>query len=623
MCGAIALALLSSCSNSSSEKRHLTVSVWDYSLISSGYTDYIEEQNPDYDIEWIVGEDDLNFYVEQAEQGSLPDVILVSSFESTEAAKLTDSLLNLKDLEVGAGYSESFAQTLPGNTNDSMKWLFASGSYEGILINSYLFELHDIPVPTDRESFIAACKAFEKKGIRGFVAGYADNATSDKVFQGLAMSSFSSEQGQSWVNAYESGTTQDLDISVWGTALNELSAYIDEGVMKPEDAMLTPDKANKMFINGEAAMVFEYGKNVSEYMSEYNMTVRALPFFVGDQAIAMVDPSFYGAVSSVIPHGVSSDSIDSSHYEAPCEILASIMSEEGQQAYRDAMNVDTAISFNAETKTVLPETLSSIQTCLDEGAVFHPLIDANLEASVADIVRSRMQDLEATDAYSTLTKKLAERKKHQSLVAASYSEGVSNIWSDTTGNEAGSVIAQVVAEQKKADFGILSAKTAQCPLYVGEKTNEQLTFPIPANKVYIGSLTGDEITSLLSECVAEAETLYEVPVVSGLHMVVSKKKNSYELVSVEQIVYDPHGDGTVVVASEEQQTQTQSLDASAEYEVVLSGYNGEALLEKAQEKGILEKLASPSETLQYVWSSFFASHDDVKLPNPESYFELS
>ena len=58
----LALFPLTLCScDSPDQKTHVTVSVWDDSVLTSGFAQYIEEQNPDYEIEWIVGDDSLDF----------------------------------------------------------------------------------------------------------------------------------------------------------------------------------------------------------------------------------------------------------------------------------------------------------------------------------------------------------------------------------------------------------------------------------------------------------------------------------------------------------------------------------------------------------------------------------
>ena len=67
LCVVVAMTLaffplvLCSC-DSPDQKTHVTVSVWDDSALTSGFAQYIEEQNPDYEIEWIVGDDSLDFY---------------------------------------------------------------------------------------------------------------------------------------------------------------------------------------------------------------------------------------------------------------------------------------------------------------------------------------------------------------------------------------------------------------------------------------------------------------------------------------------------------------------------------------------------------------------------------
>ncbi len=51
-------------------------------MLTSGLLSTSKEQNPDYEIEWIVGDDSLDFYDYQAKHGSLPDVILTKDFNA-------------------------------------------------------------------------------------------------------------------------------------------------------------------------------------------------------------------------------------------------------------------------------------------------------------------------------------------------------------------------------------------------------------------------------------------------------------------------------------------------------------------------------------------------------------
>lgn len=108
------LLLLCSC-ESKQQKTHVTVSVWDYSVISSGFAQYINELNPDYDIEWIVGDDSLDFYSYQAKNGSLPDVVLTRDFNRVSAETLGDSLYDLSGTELVQNYPEKSLSQISGD----------------------------------------------------------------------------------------------------------------------------------------------------------------------------------------------------------------------------------------------------------------------------------------------------------------------------------------------------------------------------------------------------------------------------------------------------------------------------------------------------------------------------
>ena len=53
----------------------------------------------------------------------------------------------------------------------------------GFVVNKDLFETYDIPLPTDYESFVSACQAFDKVGIRGFTADYFYDYTCMETLQ--------------------------------------------------------------------------------------------------------------------------------------------------------------------------------------------------------------------------------------------------------------------------------------------------------------------------------------------------------------------------------------------------------------------------------------------------------
>ena len=58
------------------------------------------------------------------------------------------------------------------NQDGTVNWLPVCADTHGFVVNKDLFEKYDIPLPTDYESFVSACQAFDEVGIRGFTADY-------------------------------------------------------------------------------------------------------------------------------------------------------------------------------------------------------------------------------------------------------------------------------------------------------------------------------------------------------------------------------------------------------------------------------------------------------------------
>ena len=76
------MSLLSGCGRKSTEKEDaetLTVYLWTTNLYEK-YASYIQEQLPDINIEFVVGNNDLDFYRFLNENGGLPDIITCCRF---------------------------------------------------------------------------------------------------------------------------------------------------------------------------------------------------------------------------------------------------------------------------------------------------------------------------------------------------------------------------------------------------------------------------------------------------------------------------------------------------------------------------------------------------------------
>ena len=171
------LSLLTGCSGKDAERTQkledaqtIQVYLWSTSLYEN-YAPYVQAQLPDVNIEFIVGNNDLDFYKFLQQNGGLPDIITCCRFSLHDAAPLKDSLMNLAMTnEAGAVYN-TYLNSFK-NEDGSVNWLPVCADAHGFVVNRSLFEQYDIPLPTDYASFAAACQAFEKIGIRGFTADY-------------------------------------------------------------------------------------------------------------------------------------------------------------------------------------------------------------------------------------------------------------------------------------------------------------------------------------------------------------------------------------------------------------------------------------------------------------------
>ena len=135
------ILLLSGCVGNRAEKRDaetITVYLWSTNLYEK-YAPYIQKQLPDINVEFVVGNNDLDFYKFLKENGGLPDIITCCRFSLHDASPLKDSLMDLSTTnEAGAVYNtyiNSFT-----NQDGSVNWLPVCADAHGFVVNRDLFE---------------------------------------------------------------------------------------------------------------------------------------------------------------------------------------------------------------------------------------------------------------------------------------------------------------------------------------------------------------------------------------------------------------------------------------------------------------------------------------------------
>lgn len=280
------LSLLTGCSEKNAKRTQeqedaqtIQVYLWSTSLYEN-YAPYVQSQLPDVNIEFIVGNNDLDFYKFLQQNGGLPDIITCCRFSLHDAAPLKDSLINLAMTnEAGAVYN-TYLNSFK-NEDGSVNWLPVCADAHGFVVNRSLFEQYDIPLPTDYASFVAACQAFEKVGIRGFTSDYTYDYTCMETLQGLSAAELTTTAGRKWRTTYSdpaSTARVGLDDTVWPGAFERMEQFIQDTHLTADDLALNYDDVTGMFRNGEVAMYFGSSAGVKMFQDEGIDTI-FLPFF--------------------------------------------------------------------------------------------------------------------------------------------------------------------------------------------------------------------------------------------------------------------------------------------------------------------------------------------------------
>lgn len=130
------IALLASCGKKSVKKEEaetIRVYLWTTNLYDK-YAPYIQSQLPDVNIEFVVGNNDLDFYKFLDENGGLPDIITCCRFSLHDASPLKDSLMDLSTTnEAGAVYNTYLNNFM--NEDGSVNWLPVCADAHGFVVN--------------------------------------------------------------------------------------------------------------------------------------------------------------------------------------------------------------------------------------------------------------------------------------------------------------------------------------------------------------------------------------------------------------------------------------------------------------------------------------------------------
>ena len=567
----MAVSLLTGCGTKSAEQvqeqedaQTIQVYLWTTSLYEN-YAPYIQAQLPDVNIEFIVGNNDLDFYKFLQQNGGLPDIITCCRFSLHDAAPLKDSLMNLAlTNEAGAVYN-TYLNSFK-NEDGSVNWLPVCADAHGFVVNRSLFEQYDIPLPTDYESFVSACQAFEKVGIRGFTADYAYDYTCMETLQGLSATELTTTEGRKWRTAYSdpaSTARVGLDNAVWPGAFERMEQFIQDTHLTADDLAQTYDDVMDLYRNGEVAMYFGTSAGVKMFQDEGIDTI-FLPFFSqnGEKWI-MTTPYFQIALNRDLEQ-------DNARREKAMKVLNVMLSEEAQS--RIVADGQDVLSYSQNVPLRLTEYLKDARDVVEENHMYIRIASNDFFAISKDVVSKMIAgEYTAKQAYRAFnTQLLAEDTPADDEIVLTSGKSYSNVFHANGGSASFSVMANTLRGVYGTDVLLATANSFTGSVLQADYNKKMAASMIMPNGLMSRqrTMTGAELKETVRAFVEGCEGGFvpfnrgSLPVVSGIAVEVKEDNGSYTLTGITRNGQPLKDDDTVTVTCLATEKQMEALPAS-------------------------------------------------------------
>ena len=494
-----AVSLLSGCGGKSAEKEDaetITVYLWSTKLYEK-YAPYIQEQLPDINVEFVVGNNDLDFYRFLNENGGLPDIITCCRFSLHDASPLKDSLMDLSTTNAAGAVYDTYLNNFK-NQDGSVNWLPVCADAHGFVVNKDLFEKYDIPLPTDYESFVSACQAFDKVGIRGFTADYYYDYTCMETLQGLSASELSSVDGRKWRTTYsdpDNTKREGLDSTVWPEAFERMEQFIqDQGI-------------NTTF----------------------------LPFFQenGEKWI-MTTPYFQVALNSNLTK-------DETRRKKAMKVLDTMLSADAQN--RIVYDGQDLLSYSQDVDLQLTEYLKDVKPVIEENHMYIRIASNDFFSISRDVVSKMISgEYNAEQAYQSFNSQLLEEKSTSEDIVLDSKKTYSNRLHTSGGNEAYSVMANTLRGIYGTDVLIATGNSFTGNVLKAGYTEKMAGNMIMPNELsaYSSEMSGAELKETVRNFVEGYQGGFipfnrgSLPVFSGISVEIRETDNGYTLSKVSK-----------------------------------------------------------------------------------------
>ena len=530
------ISLLSGCGGKSAEKEDaetITVYLWSTSLYEK-YAPYVQEQLPDINVEFVVGNNNLDFYKFLKENGGLPDIITCCRFSQHDASPLKDGLMDLSTTNAAGAVYDSYLSNFM-NEDGSVNWVPVCADAHGFIANKDLFEKYDIPLPTDYESFVFACQAFDKVGIRGFTADYYYDYTCMETLQGLSASELSSVDGRKWRTTYsdpDNTKREGLDSTIWPEAFENMEQFIKDTGLSPADLDMNYDDIVEMYQSGKLAMYFGSSSGVKMFRDQ-GINTTFLPFFQKNgEKWLMTTPYFQVALNSDLTK-------DATRRKKAMKVLNTMLSEDAQN--RVISDGQDLLSYSQDVDLKLTEYLKDVKPVIEENHMYIRIASNDFFSVSKDVVSKMITgEYDAEQAYQSFNSQLLEEKSASEKVILDSQKSYSNRFHSSGGNAAYSVMANTLRGIYGTDVLIATGNSFTGNVLKAGYTKKMVGSMIMPNSLsaYSSKMSGAELKETVKNFIEGYEGGFipfnrgSLPVFSGISVEIKETDDGYTLSKV-------------------------------------------------------------------------------------------
>ena len=530
------ISLLSGCGGKSAEKEDaetITVYLWSTSLYEK-YAPYVQEQLPDINVEFVVGNNNLDFYKFLKENGGLPDIITCCRFSLHDASPLKDSLMDLSTTNAAGAVYDSYLSNFM-NEDGSVNWVPVCADAHGFIANKDLFEKYDIPLPTDYESFVFACQAFDKVGIRGFTADYYYDYTCMETLQGLSASELSSVDGRKWRTTYsdpDNTKREGLDSTIWPEAFENMEQFIKDTGLSQDDLDMNYDDIVEMYQSGKLAMYFGSSSGVKMFQDQ-GINTTFLPFFQKNgEKWLMTTPYFQVALNSDLTK-------DATRRKKAMKVMNTMLSEDAQN--RIISDGQDLLSYSQDVNLKLTEYLKDVKPVIEENHMYIRIASNDFFLVSKDVVSKMITgEYDAEQAYQSFNSQLHEEKSASEKVILDSQKSYSNRFHSSGGNVAYSVMANTLRGIYGTDVLIATGNSFTGNVLKAGYTKKMVGSMIMPNSLsaYSSKMSGAELKETVKNFIEGYEGGFipfnrgSLPVFSGISVEIKETDDGYTLSKV-------------------------------------------------------------------------------------------